>query len=212
MRRGFRTPLTAIAFFASFLVTTGLAVAQSDQAPGPMHGMQNWVADHQALLDAKLAGLKAGLKLTPDQEKLWGPFEAAVRSAAEMRMEHMQGMMERMQNMRTMMRDEDMMNGQDMMDMGWNREQQSPVDRLEAMADHMSQAAAAMKQVADAAKPLYASLNDSQKRVFGFLGHAMLMLGHGHGGMGMMGHEHGGMGVMRHGPGGMGDEGGSEDE
>ena len=35
------------------------------------------------MLDARLAGLKAGLRLTPDQEKLWGPFEAAVRDFAQ---------------------------------------------------------------------------------------------------------------------------------
>ncbi len=84
------------------------------------------------------------------------------------------------------------------------------------MADRMSQAAAALKQVAEAAKPLYASLNDSQKRMFGFLGREigrdMVMMGHGHGGMGMMGHGPGGMGMMRHSPGGMGDEGDSEGE
>ena len=64
-------------------------------------GRQVWEADHEALLDAKLGGLKAGLKLTPDQEKLWAPFEAAVRSAAQMRMQHMQAMMERMHRYET---------------------------------------------------------------------------------------------------------------
>jgi hypothetical protein len=32
---------------------------------------KNWAADHQALLDARFAGLKAGLELTSDQDKLW---------------------------------------------------------------------------------------------------------------------------------------------
>jgi hypothetical protein len=95
-----------------------------------------------------------------------------------------------------------MMDRSEMRGMGGDGEQMSPVDRLGAMADRMSQAAAALKQVAETAKPLYASLNDSQKRVFGFLGREMLMMGRGHGGMGM----------MRHGPGGMGDEGDSDDE
>ena len=91
---------------ASFLITvlllsTCALSAKADpteQRSGPMgmERMQHWAADHQALLDAKLAGLKAGLKLTPDQEKLWEPFEAAVRDAAKMRMEHMRAMMEGM--------------------------------------------------------------------------------------------------------------------
>ena len=52
--------------------------------------MQRSAAADEALLDARLAGMKAGLKLTPDQEKLWGPFEAAVRDASKAHMEAMQ--------------------------------------------------------------------------------------------------------------------------
>ena len=54
------------------------------------------------MLDASLAGLKAGLKLTPDQEKLWPPFEAAVRDATKLRMDQMTAMMDRAQKMRDM--------------------------------------------------------------------------------------------------------------
>ena len=38
--------------------------------------------------------MKAELKLKPDQEKLWGPFETAVRDSAKDREENMQKMME----------------------------------------------------------------------------------------------------------------------
>jgi hypothetical protein len=150
--------------------------------PMRMERMQQWVTDHQALLDAKLAGLKAGLKLTANEETLWGPFEAAVRDAAKMRMEHMRAMMDRMPGMEA-------------------DERRSPVDHIEAMATHMSEAASALTKIADTAKPLYASLDESQKRVFGWLGRELLILGHDHPGMGMMGHE--GMGMMRHGMGTM---------
>jgi hypothetical protein len=161
-----------------------------------MERMQHWAADHQALLDAKLAGLKAGLKLTPDQEKLWEPFDAAVRDAAKMRMEHMRAMMESMRGM-----------------MGEDAERSSPVDRIEMMAAHMSEAASALTKIADAAKPFYASLDDSQKRIFGWLGRELLMMGHGHRGMGMIGDDGMGMmrqdrGTMRRGP----DDDSSEDE
>jgi hypothetical protein len=148
-----------------------------------MERMQHWAADHQALLDAKLAGLKAGLKLTPDQERLWEPFEAAVRDAAKMRMEHMRAMMDRMRGM-----------------MAEDTERRSPIDRIEMMAAHMSEAASALTKIADAAKPFYASLDDSQKRIFGWLGRELLMMGHGHPGMGMSGD---GMGMMRQGTGTM---------
>ena len=98
MRQFLRVSL--IAFAASGLAIPA-AVAQVAGPPPPeMHRMQQWAVDHKAMLDAKLAGLKAGLKLTPDQERLWGPFEAAVRAAADMRMEHMEEMMARMHDMR----------------------------------------------------------------------------------------------------------------
>ena len=77
----------------------------------------------------------------------------------------------------------------------------SPVDRLEAMAEHMSRGAAELKKVADSAKPLFASLDEVQKRKFGLLGRAMLMPGRGHGGMMM----------PMHGPGGMGPEHGDRE-
>jgi len=190
--------------FAPFLITAlvlsagvlSAKAAPMDQGSAPMgmERMQHWAADHQALLDAKLAGLKAGLKLTPDQEQLWGPFEAAVRDAAKMRMEHMRAMMDRMRGA-----------------MGEGAERPSPVDHIEAMAAHMSEAASALTKIADTAKPFYASLDDSQKRIFGWLGRELLMMGQGHRGMGMMCHEdmmRQGMGTMRQ---GHNDEGSDDD-
>ena len=174
--------------------------------------MQEWAADHEAFLDAKLAGLKAGLRLTSDQDKLWPPFETAVRDAAKLHMEQMKSMMERMRKMH-----ETMMQGE-------SGEAGSPIDRLEVLGQHLSARGAAIEKVADAGKPLYASLDDSQKRRFVMLGRALFMMGHGHlgmgmmHGMGMMGHGaagHEGMGTesdrmegMGHGP----DEHGSDDE
>ena len=129
---------------------------------------------------------------------LRAPFETAVREVAKMRMEHMHGMMERMDKMHSM----DM--GADMnMDEG---HPMSPIDRLDVMATHLIQAGTALKKVADAAKPLYASLDNSQKRIFGFLAREMIMTGHGHGmmgggmmGGGMMGGGMMGGGMMGHG-------------
>jgi hypothetical protein len=173
-----------------------------------MERMQHWAVDHEALLNAKLAGLKAGLKLTPDQEKLWAPFEAAVRDAAKLRVDQMKAMMDRMQKMREMVGQ--MRDSSDLKEGGPIGQTISPVDRLEAMAKGMSERSAAMLNLAEAAKPLYAGLDDSQKRLFGLLGGDALMMGHGHramgmmggmgrgmmGGMGMMGRDGTGMGMM----------------
>jgi hypothetical protein len=172
MRSMVRTSLIAVA--TSFLATVG-AAAQSDNPPNGSGWTQHWAADHQALLNAKLAGLKAGLQLSPDQEKLWGPFEAAVRDAAEMRMQHMQDAMQRMGKMR--------MEGMDhpghMDDMGTVESGHgSPLDRLDAVANRLTEVGVALKKVADSGKPLYASLDDQQKRVFGFLAREMMRMGH----------------------------------
>ena len=173
MRPLLRFSLTAIA--ASGVAA---AVAQVASPPPPeMHRMQHWTADHMAMLDAKLAGLKAGLKLTPDQENLWHPFEAAVRAAADMRMEHMEEMMARMHDMRA---------GDDMEKEGGEfGEGMSPVERLDRLASRLSEAGAALKEVADAAKPLYDNLDEQQKRVFGFLSREMMRMRHHGIGMGM---------------------------
>jgi hypothetical protein len=166
------------------------ARADSDQSSEPaMERMQHWAADHDAMLDAKLAGLKAGLRLTPDQDKLWPPLETAIRDAVKLHMEKMKSMMERMHEMH-----EARMQGAP-------QEAASPVERLEARGQRMSERGAAIEKVADAAKPLYARLDDSQKRRFVLLGRALFMMGHHHPGAEMMR----GMGMMGHGA--MGREG-----
>src|ERR1700704_2576541 len=43
--------------------------------------------DRAALTDAPIAAVKTGLKLTPDQEKLWPPVEAAVRDLVKLRLD-----------------------------------------------------------------------------------------------------------------------------
>lgn len=198
MRSSFRASLLGFAVSLFGVAIVSPAAAQSDNPP-PMHGKQHWAADHEALLNAKLAGLKAGLGLNPDQEKLWGPFEAAVRDIAQLHMRHMKERMERMRGMTGSGGGED----------EEEDEAVSPVDRLEAMADRMSETGAALKKVADAMKPLYASLDDTQKGVFVMLSRDMMMLGRGHG-------ERGGMREWRRDHSGWGprhrDEGGSDEE
>jgi hypothetical protein len=99
-------------------------------------------------------------------------------------MEHMREMMDRMRGT-----------------MGAEVGRRSPVDHIEMMAAHLSEAASALTKIADTAKPIYPSLDDSQKRIFAWLGRELLMMGHGHSGMGMMGDDE--MGMMRHGMGTM---------
>ena len=103
--------------------------------------------DMAAFTDARVAALKAGLELTPDQAKNWPPFEQAMRDMAQLRIQRIQARQAREQQ---------------------NDQQAatSPFDRLSQRADNMSKTSAALKKVADAGAPLYQSLDDSQKGRF----------------------------------------------
>lgn len=127
---------------AAFTFAAAAAPPDAPPPPGDMRGM----ADHGALmLDAHLAGMKAALKLTPDQEKNWAPFEAAVREAAKARVDEMRAM------------HEDMHGG----------DRASPIERMTMMSDGLAKASAQLKAIADAAKPLFDSLDETQKHHFG---------------------------------------------
>src|SRR5437764_12074544 len=103
--------------------------------------------DRAAFTDARIAAVKAGLKLTPDQEKLWPPVEAAVRDFAKLRIDRANA---RMNAQRDDSRDA--------------QKADDPVTRLRERADNMAASAAAMSRIADAADPLYKTLDDGQKR------------------------------------------------
>jgi LTXXQ motif family protein len=110
--------------------------------------------DRAALADARIAAVKVGLKLNPDQEKLWPPVEAAVRDFAKLRIDRA--------NARMNAKPDDSQNAQ---------KPDDPVARLRDRADTMATMAAAMKRVADAADPLYKTLDDGQKRRLALLTH-----------------------------------------
>lgn len=100
-------------------------------------------ADLAAFTDARVAALKAGLELTPDQAKNWPPFEQALRDMAQMRIARIEARLSGAQQPPT-----------------------TPFDRLEQRADNMAKRSAALKKVADTGAPLYQSLNDAQKHRF----------------------------------------------
>jgi LTXXQ motif family protein len=152
MKRALIAALAALGVGAFAIPLTAVS-AQSDQQPSHADRAGQWAADREAMLDAKLSGMKAGLQLTPDQEKLWAPFESAVKDADQARIDAMRRAMQAARE---------------------QGERMSPIDHLEAMADRLSRGAADVRKIADAAKPLYASLDDSQKHSFGMLGRMLV--------------------------------------
>jgi hypothetical protein len=100
--------------------------------------------DRQAYADAKIAAVHAGLKLSADQEKLWPPVEGAVRDLVKIRID------------RARAREAAAARPDD--------QQPDPVTRLRDRAERMAATAIALKKIADAADPLYKTLDEGQKR------------------------------------------------
>jgi hypothetical protein len=103
-------------------------------------------ADLSAFADARIAGLKAGLQLTPDQAKNWPQFEQAVRDLVQLRIQRVQALQASDQ-----------------------QQPATPFERLQRRADEMTKTSAALKKIADVGTPLYQSLNEDQKNRFGML-------------------------------------------
>jgi hypothetical protein len=157
--------LTALA-----LLSPSLSFAEETPGPRGAAEQEHWrpsPEDLKAFTDARIAGLKAGLQLTPDQEKNWPAVEQAIRDMAKARQERMGGWREHAKA----------------------EQGEDAIARLRARADRMTQRAAELRKLADAAEPLYQSLTDDQKHRLRFLVH--MAMGQ-HGGHGGGGHHHGG--------------------
>lgn len=111
------------------------------------------VEDMAAFADARIAALKAGLELTPDQAKNWPAFEQALRDMAQLHIQRRRAH-----------------------DAAASQPPQTPLtpfDRLARRADNMAKTSAAYKKIAETGAPLYASLDDAQKRRFRILAHVL---------------------------------------
>lgn len=124
---------------------------------GPFHdgpglrGMRQPMSDEDraAFTDARIAALHAGLKLTADQEKLWPPVEEAIRGLVKQRREAWTARRERFAGMNA----------------GTSGDgRQDMPGLLRFMADRQAASADALRKLADASAPLYASLDEGQKR------------------------------------------------
>lgn len=147
-----------------------LAYAQQGPGAGPGPRGPHWrpsAEDIGAFADARIAALHAGLRLNADQEKNWPALEGALRDIAKQRQERFAARA--------------------------NADRPSnPIERLNAVADAMQARGAALKKAAEAAGPLYSSLDDAQKHRFVLLARVlrphnrMAEFGerHGHGGRG----------------------------
>ena len=107
-------------------------------------------------LDGKIAGMRAALALSSDQEKLWTPFEDALRASDNDRLVPPKSGVE-------------------------GGQRPSPLDRIAEQSNNLAKRAADMRKIADTGKALVAGLTDAQKRYFDPLMADMMPAGRGPG-------------------------------
>lgn len=145
MRKLLLASVALVGLASSTFALDALAAAGDAPAAPDAATRQRMMDNQSVMLDAHLAGMKAGLKLTPEQDKNWPAFESAIRDAAKARAESWRQMRDHMSG----------------------GERPSPIEHMAMMSEHLQKMSTELKMVADAGKPLYDSLDDAQKRHFG---------------------------------------------
>ena len=143
MKAGFGLVIAAAALIGGSTLVASHAGAQQpppDGRPGERQERPRLSADDRAAyLDARLAGLRAGLRLSAEQEKLWPAFEAAARDRAKT-----------------------------LMDLGQKDHDSGPppnlIDGLRRHGEADIARGTADMRLAEVAQPLWTSLSDEQKR------------------------------------------------
>jgi hypothetical protein len=136
---------TVTAGATALMLIAGVSAYAQQPPAGTESGRRQFAPeDRAAFLDAHIAALHAGLRLTAEQEKSWPAFEQAYRDLAATRDNRAFGARA-------------------------EQPQEGPVQRIERRADALAARSAALRRYADALAPLYQSLDDRQKRRFGFL-------------------------------------------
>jgi zinc resistance-associated protein len=142
-----RRPLIGVLLGAALVATPALAQDARSTRDDPFDrggrgGLDRFSQqDREAFIDARIAALRAGLKLTADQEKLWPAVEDAIRDLVAQRRDQRR----EWRDMRRELRDD------------------FPA-AIRGMAERQAARAEALRRVADATAPLYATLDESQKR------------------------------------------------
>jgi hypothetical protein len=139
----------ALAGFANVNVSPAQAgdkspPAQSEHTTGPE---DNQVANE---VDAWIAELKANLHMTSDQEKNWPGLQTALHDYGVGQLKNA------MESKNRPSRGEREEQGQN--------DQPNDIAHMRTMADDLTAKGASLKKLADAAEPLYGSLEDRQKR------------------------------------------------
>jgi len=141
--------LLLIAATAAALILPGVSSAAPTDMTNVFNGGPSISPeDAEVFADARIAGMKAALKLSSAQEKNWPALETALRELARARRARIAEMREQA------------------------LQRVAHPDAIAALregAKLFAARAADLEKLSDAAKPLYDSLDDGQKRRFGLL-------------------------------------------
>jgi hypothetical protein len=130
-----------LAVLGSWAVLSSSSVLAQPAPDGPSRPLFSR-EDAAAFLEARIAALHAGLQLTPEQERLWPPFEQAYRERGRLRIAGVAAGAPPLED---------------------------PIARMQRRADALLQQGAVLKRLADAAAPLWQSFDEGQKRRFAVL-------------------------------------------
>jgi hypothetical protein len=123
------------------------------------------VDDIRAFQAARLAALRAGLTLTPEQQKLWPAYETAIRELQELRLTRQNAQRDGKAGQSA-----EQQAGANDQKAGANDQQAAnPAERLRQRAVRLSEDGAALQKLAAAMEPLYASFDEAQQRRFTIL-------------------------------------------
>jgi zinc resistance-associated protein len=154
---------------AALATSTALAAPSFAQAPIPDYQATGKSAPNAreegptvnqltAVDDARIARLKADLRLTPEQEGYWGKLESALKNISK---RHADRFVARWNDERAAReaaaRDRNSGDRQ-------RAEPPTPMERMRLTAEGMNLQAADLKSVADAAEPIYGKLDEGQRR------------------------------------------------
>ena len=131
---------------ATALAIVGSTAVSAQPRPGAPERSQRQFSqeDIAAFAAARIAGLKAGLVMTAEQEKHWPAFETALKDLTRYRIDRRAARQA-------------------------EQPATDPTARLRRYADALNGYGAVLKKLADAQEPLYNSLDDAQKRRFAVL-------------------------------------------
>jgi hypothetical protein len=150
--------VSTVAAFAVSAYAGGAIAAPGDQAD---RQPQYFAENAKAFTNARIAALKAGLELKPDQEKNWTALETTLRDLAKQHDDQFA-------KWRAQNKDD-------------GDQRRDALQRLQLISDRLATQAADLKALATAATPLYNSLDDAQKSRFGHLLRAASFGGGPHG-------------------------------